>query len=117
MASQQNGLSNKLDVVVVGGGLVGSLEALYLAKRGHKVRLFEYREDIRKTPQVRGRSINLALSIRGRRALKDVGLEQHMIENHGIPMRARMIHRPDGTTYPIPYDARTNQVTSPCGRA
>lgn len=66
--------------------------------------------DLRKTPQARGRSINLALSIRGRRALKDVGLEKHMIENHGIPMRARMIHRLDGSTYAIPYDARTNQV-------
>lgn len=66
--------------------------------------------DIRKTPQVRGRSINLALSIRGRTALKDVGLEEHMILNHGIPMKARMIHRLDGTTYPIPYDSRTNQV-------
>jgi hypothetical protein len=59
---------------------------------------------------VRGRSINLALSIRGRRALKEVGLEKHMIENHGIPMVARMIHRLDGTTYDIPYDTRTKQV-------
>lgn len=66
--------------------------------------------DIRKTPLARGRSINLALSIRGRRSLKDVGLEDHMINQHGIPMRARMIHRPDGSTYAMPYDARTNQV-------
>lgn len=27
-------------------------------------------------------------------------------------MKARMIHRTDGSTYEIPYDARTNQV---CG--
>lgn len=68
--------------------------------------------DIRKTPQVRGRSINLALSVRGRRALRDVGLEDHMINNHGIPMTGRRIHRLDGSTYVIPYDARTNQVQS-----
>lgn len=67
--------------------------------------------DIRKTPQVRGRSINLALSVRGRTALKDVGLEEHMIKNHGIPMLGRRIHRIDGSTYVIPYDARTKQVT------
>ncbi|KAI5638533.1 FAD binding domain-containing protein [Phthorimaea operculella] len=117
MAALQNGHSKKkLDVAVVGAGLVGSLEALYLAKRGHRVRLYEYREDIRHTPLVRGRSINLALSVRGRRALKDVGLEDHMINKHGIPMRGRMIHRLDGSTYDIPYDARTNQCIYSVGR-
>ncbi|KAF9420868.1 hypothetical protein HW555_003054 [Spodoptera exigua] len=114
----QNGYSNKkqLDVIVVGAGLVGSLEALYLAKRGHRVRLYEFREDIRKTPQARGRSINLALSVRGRRALKDVGLETHMIKEHGIPMSGRRIHRTDGSTYVIPYDANTKQNIYSVGR-
>ncbi|KAM3963521.1 LOW QUALITY PROTEIN: kynurenine 3-monooxygenase cn [Aphomia sociella] len=117
MADLQNVHSKKsLDIVVVGGGLVGSLEALYLAKRGHRVRLYEYRDDIRETPLVRGRSINLALSVRGRRALKDVGLEQHIIEEHGIPMVGRRIHRLDGSTYVIPYDARTNQCIYSVGR-
>ncbi|XP_041977479.1 kynurenine 3-monooxygenase [Aricia agestis] len=108
--------TKKLNVAIVGGGLVGSLEALYLAKKGHRVSLYEYREDIRKTPQVRGRSINLALSVRGRQALRDVGVEDHIINHHGIPMRGRMIHRPDGSTYEIPYDSRTNQCIYSVGR-
>nr|QHN70696.1 cinnabar [Limenitis arthemis astyanax] len=116
MAFQNGNSKKKLDVVVVGGGLVGSLEAIYLAKRGHRVSLYEYREDIRNTPNVRGRSINLALSVRGRKALKGVGVEDHIVNEHGIPMRARMIHRPDGTTYSIPYDARTNQCIYSVGR-
>ncbi|XP_053625189.1 kynurenine 3-monooxygenase isoform X1 [Plodia interpunctella] len=111
-----NGNAKSMDVVIVGGGLVGSLEALYLVKRGHRVRLYEYREDIRNTPQIRGRSINLALSVRGRRALKDVGLEEHIVKDHGIPMYARKIHRLDGSTYEIPYDARTNQSIFSVGR-
>ncbi|XP_047527577.1 kynurenine 3-monooxygenase [Vanessa atalanta] len=116
MALQNGNSKKKLDVVVVGGGLVGSLEAIFLAKRGHRVSLYEYREDLRTTPHVRGRSINLALSVRGRKALKGVGVEDHMVNEHGIPMRARMIHRPDGTTYAIPYDARTNQCIYSVGR-
>ncbi|CAG5012085.1 unnamed protein product [Parnassius apollo] len=117
MTTLQNGHQKKpLDIIIVGGGLVGSLEALLLAKRGHRVRLYEYREDIRRTPHVRGRSINLSLSVRGRKALQSVGLEQHMIRDHGIPMVGRYIHKFDGSTYVIPYDARTNQCIYSVGR-
>jgi hypothetical protein len=43
------------------------------------------------------------MSIRGRSALREVGLEDEIIKNHGLPMEARMIHRLDGSTYQIPY--------------
>lgn len=58
--------------------------------------------DIRKAEHVKGRSINLALSTRGRTALRLVGLEDTVLEN-GIPMHARMIHDPDGSRRPILY--------------
>ena len=51
---------------------------------------------------VRGRSINLALSVRGREALKRVGIEDDIVQV-GIPMYARMIHDMDGKRRPIPY--------------
>ena len=60
-------MSSSLDgkvVAVVGAGLVGALEAIYLAKRGAEVHIYEYREDIRKMEHVPGRSINLAMSVR-----------------------------------------------------
>ena len=53
---------------------------------------------------VPGRSINLAMSIRGRTGLKMIGVEDHIIANHGIPMRGRMIHQKDGTTNVVPYN-------------
>ena len=53
---------------------------------------------------VPGRSINLAMSVRGRTGLKMIGVEEEIIKNHGIPMYARMIHNKDGTTKAIPYD-------------
>ncbi|XP_069951362.1 kynurenine 3-monooxygenase-like [Cherax quadricarinatus] len=91
-------------VAVVGAGLVGALEACFLARRGYQVHLYEYRDDIRTLEYVPGRSINLAMSIRGRTGLRMVGVEDAIIQEHGIPMRARMIHAPDGTTKAIPYN-------------
>ncbi|XP_054266650.1 kynurenine 3-monooxygenase [Macrosteles quadrilineatus] len=95
----------QLKVIIVGGGLVGSLSACYFGQRGHEVHLYEYRQDIRSTELVKGRSINLAMSARARAALRQVGLENVMLD-HGIPMRARMIHGLDGSLREIPYDAR-----------
>ncbi|XP_055320531.1 kynurenine 3-monooxygenase isoform X2 [Sitodiplosis mosellana] len=102
-------------IIIVGGGLVGSLAALHLAKKGHDIHLYEYREDIRTVEQVQGRSINLALSVRGRKALAQVGLEQKLLE-HGIPMRGRMLHDLNGRTQAVPYDSNTNQCIYSVGR-
>jgi len=55
---------DKKKAVIVGAGLVGSLEACYLAQRGYDVHVYEYRDDIRNMEHVPGRSINLAMSVR-----------------------------------------------------
>lgn len=65
--------------------------------------------DIRKDELVQGRSINLALSARGRKALAKIGLEKKILE-HGIPMRGRMLHDLNGNTEFVPYDPNTDQV-------
>ncbi|XP_071812930.1 kynurenine 3-monooxygenase-like [Apostichopus japonicus] len=88
---------------VIGGGLVGALQACYLAKRGFQVDLYEGRQDIRTVEEAKGRSINLALSVRGRAALHHVGLEEE-ITAAGIPMRARRIHNRAGGLHNQPYD-------------
>lgn len=62
-----------------------------------------------------GRSINLALSARGRRALAEVGLEDALL-NHGIPMSGRMLHDVNGKCKIVPYDANTNQCIYSVGR-
>ena len=49
---------------------------------------------------VPGKSINLAMSVRGLSALERIGLGSHVTKEYGIPMRARMIHNLDRTTYP-----------------
>ncbi|XP_062319899.1 kynurenine 3-monooxygenase [Osmerus eperlanus] len=103
--------SNKKVVAVVGGGLVGALNACYFAKRGFQVEVFESREDIRKAKIVKGRSINLALSHRGRQALKQVGMEDKIVSK-GIPMHARMIHSRNGKQSAIPYGKKGQYILS-----
>ncbi|XP_062375027.1 kynurenine 3-monooxygenase [Sardina pilchardus] len=98
-------------VALVGGGLVGALNACFLAKRGFQVLLFESREDIRNAKEVRGRSINLALSHRGRQALSHVGMEEKIVSK-GIPMHARMIHSLSGKRTPIPYGKKGQYILS-----
>ena len=56
--------------------------------------------DIRTLEHVPGKSINLAMSVRGLSGLDKIGLGSHVAKEYGIPMRARMIHNLDRTTYP-----------------
>ena len=42
------------DIIIAGAGLVGSLLSIYLAKKGHKVRVFERRPDSRKAKIYQG---------------------------------------------------------------
>ena len=91
-------------VIVVGGGLTGALAALALARQGHRVDLYERRGDIRETEVVHGRSINLAISVRGLTGLERVGLRQRTLEM-AVPMRGRRMHGRDRSQSFQPYSA------------
>jgi len=82
-------------VTIVGSGLVGSLLAIFLARRGLHVTVLERLPDMRREAIPAGRSINLAISARGLHALRKVGLEITALR-HAIPMRGRMMHSPKG---------------------
>lgn len=88
---------------LIGGGLGGALLAAYLGKLGHAVELFERRPDPASGTTVGGRSINLALSVRGIEALREVGLAEKVLES-AVPMRGRMIHDRKGGLHFQPYD-------------
>jgi kynurenine 3-monooxygenase len=85
-------LASKNNIAIIGAGLAGSLLAIYLAKKGFKVDVYERRPDMRKHEIGGGRSINLALSTRGIYALKEVDLYEE-IKKISIPMYGRMIHQ------------------------
>ena len=87
---------SKKNITIIGAGLVGSLLSIYLSKRGNKVTIYERRPDMRKASISAGKSINLALSDRGIKALEEVGIMDE-IRKIAIPMHGRFMHNIDGT--------------------
>jgi kynurenine 3-monooxygenase len=103
-------------VNIVGAGLAGALLALLLARRGLSVNLYERRPDPRQAQPERGRSINLALAARGRRALEQAGVMPR-VQGLLIAMRGRMVHERSGHASLQPYGQREHEVIWSVGRA
>ena len=106
------------EVTLVGAGLAGSLLAIFLARRGYRVRLFERRLDPRKAagPASAGRSINLALANRGIAALEEVGVMERL-RSALIPMAGRMLHDEEGRLKLVPYGNKPHEVINSVSRA
>lgn len=102
-------------VVVCGAGLVGSLLACYLGRRGYTVDVYERRPDPRATDAERGRSINLALSERGLDALRRIDLVDTVMAP-ALPMHGRMMHSVDGTLTFQSYSASGDRAINSIGR-
>jgi kynurenine 3-monooxygenase len=94
MDNNQN--SDKV-AIVVGAGLVGALWTVFLARRGYQVKVYERRSDMRSQGYHGGRSINLAMSDRGWKAVEMAGIREK-IEKVALPMPGRMIHAVSGDT-------------------
>ena len=101
----------KKKIMIVGGGLAGSLMAVYFAKRGCEVHVFERRPDMRKADISAGKSINLALSTRGIRALELAGLKDRVLAK-AIAMNGRMMHDEDGALSYQPYGKEGQYINS-----
>jgi len=101
----------KQNIAINGAGPVGALLAVMLAKKGYQVDLFESRPDSRKTNIYQGKSINLALSDRGWKALQAVGLDEE-IRQHAIPMYCRIMHDENGQLSKLPYGKEQQAIWS-----
>ena len=104
------------EFAIVGGGLAGALMACYLGKAGHRVDVYEKRPDPRGQGQDGGRSINLAISIRGIHALREVGLADQVLQA-AIPMRGRMMHSRTGALSFQPYGKDDTESINSVSRA
>jgi len=98
-------------IAIIGAGLVGSLLSIYLTRRGYKVSVYERRGDMRKQTLDAGRSINLALSNRGIRALEEVGLAEEL-KKTAIPMHGRVMHDRQSKLSFLPYGKEGQFINS-----
>jgi len=103
------------NILIIGAGLCGSLLALRLGQRGYNVTVYEMRPDLRKTDISAGRSINLAFSDRGNKAMKLVGIEDK-VKALCIPMNGRMLHDKEGNTFLSNYSGRDHEYINSISR-
>ncbi|WP_412984255.1 FAD-dependent oxidoreductase [Pontimicrobium sp. IMCC45349] len=109
-------MSTKKDnILIIGAGLCGSLLALRLAQRGYTVNVYESRPDLRVTDISAGKSINLALSDRGFKALRLAGVEDKA-RDICIPMIGRLIHDIEGNTFASNYSGRDGEYINSISR-
>ncbi|MFZ1228776.1 MAG: FAD-dependent monooxygenase, partial [Saprospiraceae bacterium] len=102
-------------IVIAGGGLCGALAGAYLASNGYEIEVLERRTDLRLGTAETGRSINLALSARGIKALGLIGLDEEL-KQISIPMPVRALHQKDGTIYYVPYSGRSGEYINSISR-
>lgn len=102
-------------VLIIGAGLGGSLLAIYLARRGYRVTMFERRGDPRAVGYIGGRSINLALSARGLWGMAGVGVADEVL-THAIPMRGRFLHAQSGVLTFQPYSKNPTDAINSISR-
>lgn len=98
-------------MTILGAGLVGSLLSIILKKKGYEVTIYERRPDMRVATIAAGRSINLAMSARGWKALDLAGLRKDM-EALAIPMYGRFLHQADGTSALQQYGKNNEAIYS-----
>jgi kynurenine 3-monooxygenase len=82
-------------ITIVGAGLVGSLWAILLRKKGYDVEVYERRGDLRLTSAMAGRSINLVITSRGLHGLEMAGIREKVLAL-AVPVYGRMIHTQTG---------------------
>ncbi|MTG97045.1 NAD(P)-binding protein [Myroides sp. BIT-d1] len=88
-------------IAVVGSGLVGVVLAISLKQKGFDVVVYDKSIDIRHM-DFKGRSINLAMSDRGWKTLREIGIEDE-VKQLAIPMHSRAIHTIDKQQSIQPY--------------
>jgi kynurenine 3-monooxygenase len=97
-------------IVIVGAGASGPVMAIFLARRGYEVEVYERREDIRRQGVDAGRSVNITLAERGLRVLREAGVPDEELMRNTVPLKGRMVHAGNGRLKFQAYGQTENEV-------
>ena len=95
-------MMEKKTILISGAGLVGSMLAIALKQKGHDVCIFEKRKDLRASKESAGKSINLIITAKGIKALRDAEIYD-VVEKITTPVYGRMMHSLEGELTYQPY--------------
>ncbi|MFZ5891717.1 MAG: methyltransferase [Myxococcota bacterium] len=89
-------------ILIVGAGLTGSLLAICLSRRGHRVDVFERHAALPTSSESKRSALNITICERGLDALGRVGLRDRVL-SLAVPARGRIVHTRDGGVTYQPY--------------
>jgi len=101
----------KSKVTIAGAGPVGAMLAIVLARANCQVEVFESRPDPRGNCAVQGKSINITLSDRAWKALREIGLEK-LVRQFSTPLYKRIFHALSGKTTEQGYGDSSQAIWS-----
>jgi kynurenine 3-monooxygenase len=84
--------------------------AVFLARRGCSVDVYEANADLRHEPVHSGRSINLTIAARGLDALRRLGLAEPVLDELCTVLHSRVVHDRAGTSKEVPYGVQPHEV-------
>lgn len=103
-------------ILISGAGLVGSLMAIAMKKRGHNVELHELRSDMRKDSSSAGKSINLIITAKGINPVINLGLWEK-VQTIITPVTGRMMHSKSAELTYQPYGKDETECNYSVSRA
>jgi kynurenine 3-monooxygenase len=110
MSWQKHKEPHSHNITIVGAGLSGPLLAVFLARRGCVVDIYDGQGDPRRQQVAGGRSINLTIAARGLDALRRVGLKDEVQATLCRRLRHRVVHDRTGKVTHVPYGVGADEV-------
>lgn len=98
-------------IAINGAGITGCTLALYLAKKGFEVSVFDKRKNLKNAYESKKRTVGMSISERGIFTLKDLNIFEEY-KSKLVPIYGRSVHLKDGSNYFQEYGKNNEAIYS-----